>query len=271
MSSGAEGGLIWARPEPGVRRPRFSRDKIAAAALEIADSEGFEAVSMRRVAAALGAATMTLYNYVRTKDDLLALMHDAIMGEVIVPADELPSEWREAVAMTAGRVRASLLRHPWAVASLQEAQFGPNAMRRFEQFLAALSGTDLSLADMFDLLATVNAFVFGNALITVESRKRARLAEANPAAVQEMFAFAATLMESGEFPHMMRLLAGSQGQGADAGGDVGDGDGEAGEAPAGPPLDERGLDEQFERGLAAVLDGVALRFGLADGPEQEQR
>jgi AcrR family transcriptional regulator len=253
MSSGADGGLIWARPEPGARRPRFSRDKIAAAALEIADSEGFEAVSMRRIASALGAATMTLYNYVRTKDDLLALMHDAIMAEVLVPEDELPADWREAVATSARQVRASLMRHPWAVGSLQEAQFGPNAMRRFERFLAAVSGAGLSLADTFDLLSSVNAYVFGNALITVESQKRAQIAVADPAMVEEMFAFAKTLMETGQFPHTARLMAG-----------IG-----TGEEPTGPPMDEQGLEEQFERGLAAMIDGMARQFGLADDKRKQ--
>ena len=86
----ASRGPIWARPEPGARRPRYTRDEIAAAALAIADREGFDAVSMRRLARELGAGTMSLYHYVRTKDDLLALMDDALMGELLVPDGELP-------------------------------------------------------------------------------------------------------------------------------------------------------------------------------------
>ena len=62
---------IWARPQPGSRRPRYRRDQIAAEALEIADADGIDAVSMRRVAAELDAGTMTLYHYVRTKDELI--------------------------------------------------------------------------------------------------------------------------------------------------------------------------------------------------------
>lgn len=65
---------ISLRPEPGERKPRLTRDRIAEAALAIADRAGFEAVSMREVAGRLGAGTMTLYHYVRTKDDLVALM-----------------------------------------------------------------------------------------------------------------------------------------------------------------------------------------------------
>ena len=58
---------------------------------------------MRRVAEELGAGTMTLYHYVRTKDELLALMDDAIMGEMLIPADELPTDWRAAVTAIARR------------------------------------------------------------------------------------------------------------------------------------------------------------------------
>ena len=101
MSTGSgpgQGAPIWARPEPATRRPRFSREQIASAALAIADAEGLRAVSMRRVAADLGAGTMSLYRYISTKDDLIALMDDALMGAVLVPADELPADWRAALA-----------------------------------------------------------------------------------------------------------------------------------------------------------------------------
>src|SRR5664279_4969590 len=62
---------LWTRTEPASRRPRFTRDDIARTAIGIADAEGFDALSMRRLAAELNAGTMTLYHYVRTKDCLL--------------------------------------------------------------------------------------------------------------------------------------------------------------------------------------------------------
>jgi AcrR family transcriptional regulator len=263
MPKRPDGGLIWARPEPGVRKPRFSREKIAAAALEIADTEGIEAVSMRRVAGSLGAAAMALYNYVRTKDDLLALMHDAIMGEVLVPDEDLPQDWRAAVTVIARRVRDVLVRHPWAVA-MQEVQPGPNAMRRFEQFLGAVSDSGLDTAQKLDLLAVLNAYVFGNALITVESRMRAEYAAADPSAVEEIMGFAAELMQSGEFPNTAELLA--EGQGAQIG-DTGEGGASGGRGAASPPLEEDDVEQQFLRGLEAVLDGLVARFAAAPRPE----
>jgi AcrR family transcriptional regulator len=65
---------------------------------------------MRRVAAELGAGTMTLYHYVRTKDDLRALMDDAIMGELLIPTDELPAGWRAALTEIARRSHATFRR-----------------------------------------------------------------------------------------------------------------------------------------------------------------
>ena len=243
--------MIWTRAEPAVRRPRFSREQIAAAALRIADAEGFEAVTMRRLAADLEAGTMTLYNYVRTKDDLVALMHDAIMGEVLIPPGEMPAGWRPALAEIARHTRAALVRHPWSLASLQEAQFGPNAMRHFEQYLAAVAGTGLDAAAKFDLLAIVNAYVFGHATLTAESRTRAARARADPAEVAAMMEYGRAQLETGQFPHIAAML--------------GDPDAAAG-GSAGPPMDEQGQDDQFERGLQAVLDGVTLRTALPGQP-----
>ena len=70
--------------------------------------------------------------------------------------------------------------HPWSLASLNDAQFGPNAMRHFEQSLAAVAGTGLALPARFELIAAIDDYVSGNALHAVESLTRARAAEADP-------------------------------------------------------------------------------------------
>jgi AcrR family transcriptional regulator len=253
MATRQAGTPIWARPEPGSRRPRFTREQIAVTALGIADREGFEAVSMRRIAAELGAATMTLYHYVRTKDDLVALMDDALMAEALIPPGELPADWRDALAEIARRTRKVLVGHPWALFSLQQAQFGPNAMRHFEQSLAAVAGTGLSPAGQLDLLAVVDDYVFGNALHTNEARSRAAAAATDPAAASALMEFGLAQLGTGEFPHMQALVAS-----AEPGGSADD--------PPGPPMDEGSLADQFERGLQAVLDGAAARLSIPHRP-----
>jgi AcrR family transcriptional regulator len=144
------------RPSP------LSREKIAAAALAIADAEGFASVSMRRVAQEMGVGTMSLYYYVRTKADLVAAMDDALMGEVLMPS--LPRNWREALTVIAIRTRDVFLRHPWALSSMLSAPPGVNAMCHMEQCLQALARTTMTTREKLALLAIIDDFVFGYAL-----------------------------------------------------------------------------------------------------------
>lgn len=208
MASADESALIWTRPEPGTRRPKFSRDQIASTALAIADTEGFAAVSMRRVAADLGAGTMTLYYYVRTKDELVALMDDAIMSEVVIPEGEFPAHWYDALAAVATRTWDVLMRHPWALQSLQNAPAGPNAARHFEQSLAAIADTGLDGPTKFALLAWVDDYVHGNALRSAEIRGSGG-PEMDEQAIDEAIRYGQRLMATGHFPHTLALFDGA--------------------------------------------------------------
>lgn len=223
---------IWTRPEPGARKPRWSRDRIAQAAIRIADTEGFDAVSMRRVAAELGAGTMTLYHYVRTKADLVALMDDALIGELLVPEGELPTAWRPAIELIARRSRAAFSRHPWALVALLGALPGPNALRHADQSLAALRSAPLSDAARLELVGLVDDYVFGHVLRAQEASGSAEL----PAAVTEAVTdFTMGEIARGHLPELARLVT------------------------SGAELRERralGGEERFERGLGMLLDGA---------------
>jgi AcrR family transcriptional regulator len=227
---------IWDRPEPTARRPRFSRDQIAAAALAIADADGFEAVTMRRIAGALGAGTMSLYRYIETKDDLLSLIDDAILGEALAPG-ELPADWREAIALLARRSVRAYLNHPWAIQALQGragrgASAGPNGARHFEQSLAAVARSPLSPRARLDLLAIVDDYVYGHVL------RAAELAERADSGTDLAGAFEAIQgrLPAAELPQLAALAA----------------------DPAARPLADPGeLDARFERGLRLIIDGAA--------------
>ena len=238
---------IWTLPAPAGRKPRYTRGQIADAALRIADQEGFEAVTMKRIAAELGAGTMTLYYYVRNKTDVVALMHDAMLADALVPDHDLHGDWRTALTAVARRSRQVLMAHPWSLASLTEAQFGPNAMRHFEQSLAAVAGTGLPAAARFELIATVDDYVSGNAMHAVEALTRAKAAEADPAMVEAAISYGIAQIRSGDFPQLSAIYAEST---------------ESGE-PAGPAMTEDALTSQFERGLQAMLDGLAARMNIS--------
>lgn len=239
---------IWALPPPADRKPRYTREQIADAALRIAGQEGFGAVTMKRIAAELGAGTMTLYYYVRNKTDIVALMQDAILADVLIPDASLPAHWRDAIAAIARRTRQVLMAHPWSMTSLNDAQFGPNAMRHFEQSLAAVAGTGLPVPARFELLATVDGYVFGNALHAVESLARARAAAASPGLVAAAVAYGIAQLQTGNFPQLSAIYAEST-------------TAQATES-AGPPMTEAALNSQFERGLQALLDGLAARMNI---------
>jgi AcrR family transcriptional regulator len=249
MATGKDSRPIWAVPEPADRKPRYTREQIAAAALRIADTEGFDAVTMKRLAVELGAGTMTLYYYVRTKADIVALMQDAILAQILVPDDEFPAGWQAAITEVARRTRQVLLAHPWSLSSLNEAQLGPNAMRHFEQSLAATAGARLPATARLELIAAVDDYVAGNALHSVESLTRARLAEEDPDMVAAAIAYGLALTETEDFPQLRALyVAGASGQGAER---------------ATPPMTEDALARQFERGLKALLDGIAIHLNIA--------
>ncbi|MEY2402206.1 MAG: hypothetical protein QOJ08_2317 [Ilumatobacteraceae bacterium] len=156
---------VWTRTDRGSRKPRFNRDDIAAAAIRIADAEGFDAVSMRRLAAELDAGTMSLYHYVRTKDELLTLVVDALMGEVALPSGQrMPRDWRAAITLTAKRTRDALRRHPWILDITDDPNIGPNAIRHFDQSWQALASLEASFEDKLDLITVVDEYVFGYCL-----------------------------------------------------------------------------------------------------------
>lgn len=175
---------------------RLSRQRIAAAALAIADREGFEAVSMRRVAEDLKVGTMSLYYYVKTKDDLVAAMDDELMGEALLPS--LPKDWRRAMLEIARHTHAIFVRHPWAVVAMLTAAPGLNAMRHMEQCLEALAETSMTDKQKMALLATIDDFVFGHALCQASG----------DAEVDARFATAQ--LATGAFPRLAKMFGGGR-------------------------------------------------------------
>jgi AcrR family transcriptional regulator len=226
---------VWMRHEPGGRKPRFTRDEIAEAAIRIADEEGLDALSMRHLAAELGAGTMTLYHYVRTKDELMTLVTDAIMGEVVVPPDEsLPTEWREAVSVIARRSRDVMLRHPWILDIADDPPFGPNGVRHFDQTLEAVSSLDVDLAARLDIAAMVDEYVFGHCLF--DRNNDADDGELFP---PEMRDYVRSLLATGEYPQIQSLVD------------------ELGLEPTWEQIASHQRDpDRFERCLGRLLDGI---------------
>lgn len=231
-------GPIFARPAPGSRRPAYTREEIAQTAIAIADAEGFEAVSMRRIAGELGAGTMTLYHYVRNKDELITLMSDAVMAEVVVPEDQLADDWRTALTQIATRTRDAFSAHHWIFERMGDGRPGPSAMRHFEQSLRAVAPLGLGRNETFELISLIDDYVFGYSLREVQELEEHE--RGWPAGV---FDFFKREMATGRYP----LINDFFGEDIDSSFD------EVFEFLSQPG--------RFERGLNRLLDGIEAELG----------
>jgi AcrR family transcriptional regulator len=155
----------WQRlPDRSARRRRdpISRDAIVGAAIRLLDAEGLDALSMRRIADELGTGAASLYWHVGSKDGLLDLVFDRLIGELAIP-DPAPGQWREQLKDVARAQREVSLRHPYVVRiSIGRIPMGPNALRYSERVLAILRAGGLpprlAVQGSHLLIATVNGF-----------------------------------------------------------------------------------------------------------------
>ncbi|MFD9334871.1 TetR/AcrR family transcriptional regulator [Streptomyces sp. NPDC060028] len=204
-----EPAVIWARPQRAGRgpRPAHSRDSIAAEAVRIADAEGIEAVSMRRVAAGIGAGTMSLYNYVPRKEDLYELMVDAVSAEYELTPPT--GDWRADLLALARQTRQLMQRHPWLPRLLSPVHgFSPNALRYLEHSLACLAPLEASDGEKLELIAAINGTVatyVAGELALAERSRQLPWSEAEEQGVRA--AWLGSRLATGEYPHLAAALA----------------------------------------------------------------
>jgi AcrR family transcriptional regulator len=201
---------IWDLPERGARgpKPRHDRAAIAAAAVGIADTEGLDALTMRRVASALGIATMSLYNYVPAKEHLVQLMIDQLWGEYAYrPAP--PAAKRPAIAALARQARDIARRHPWLPVLLHHpGPPGPNGLRYLDYFLGLLAESGLDTGAKMEVIALITGFAitYGGmqAVLATERAGTGTSAQEQADAQVRTFARAAG---SGLYPNLAAALA----------------------------------------------------------------
>ncbi|MGW1551444.1 TetR/AcrR family transcriptional regulator [Streptomyces sp. NPDC002346] len=232
--------IIWLRRERGARgpAPTYSRERIAEVAIALADGEGIEAVTMRRIAKELGTGAMTLYRYLPNKEDLYAVVIDQALG---FEAQEPTGDARADLATFARRYRETLRRHPWlAHAMAGRPIMGPNMLRANERDLALVDGRGLSIDDMVHVVNLIRHWVTGASQAETAEREAAlRSGEDRTAWQKRMGPYMTELLATGRFPYLERLVHKAR---------------------------HGGHDEQFEAGLAILLDGVEARFPALSGP-----
>jgi AcrR family transcriptional regulator len=202
MESTAGQEPIWLRPERAAsgRPARRSRSEIAAAAVVIADREGQDAVSMRRVAAELGTGAASLYRYVDTREDLLDLMSDAVGAEYDLAGTT--GDWLADLVAVGAQTRAIMLRHPWLAGLLPvRSPLGPHGLDLLEHVLTVLARHPAATS------AKIEAF----AMMTAMAALLVQAETAGDSAVQQRnAAFLRHAITSGERPELARLLAGAE-------------------------------------------------------------
>jgi AcrR family transcriptional regulator len=163
--------LLWRlelSPKRGPK-PSLSLDDIVTTAIEIADEEGVEAVSMRGIAERLGVGAMTLYTYVPAKTDLLDLMYDRVVGEREVSFPE-GSGVRERLEIMARGQWDLHQRHHWiSQMPWTRVPLGPNILDAYEQAVSAVSGTGLSGKEITEVLTLLSSYVHGAARLAVDA------------------------------------------------------------------------------------------------------
>ncbi|MDT9697061.1 TetR/AcrR family transcriptional regulator [Streptomyces sp. P17] len=226
--------LLWdtgRRPSRGPK-PTLTIDQIVEAAVRVADGEGLEAVSMRRVAAELGTGTMSLYRYVPGKGELLDLMLDRVQRPSEDPADLGDGTWRSALEAL-GRATLDLYRrHPWLLQVNQSRPLlGPSALDGMEKILARLKPMGLSDPETVSAIIMIDGYVVGAArtqLYQREAERRTGLTDAE--FWQAQTPMLEKVLTSGRYPLLSSLA----------------------EDTWGPDFDH------FEFGLQRILDGLEV-------------
>lgn len=204
---------------------RLNRDQVLRAAVTLADQNGIESLTMRKLGVELGVEAMSLYNHVANKTDLLDGMIDCVFAEVELP--ESP-DWRTAARERAISVRAALSRHRWATALMESRSApGPATLRHHDAMLGMLRGAGFSIEMAAHAYSVMDSYIYGFALQET-SMPFDSPESASKTAQAIMARFAA-----GEYPHLSELAV---------------------EKVLKPGYD---YGAEFEYGLDLILDGLA--------------
>ncbi len=222
--------LAWGLRDRSSRGPKrgLTLEQIVAAAIKIALVDGLGALSMSRVAAELGASTMSLYRYVSAKDELLTLMVDTGLGK---PPPAAPGEdWRAGLTRWALGIRRSYRRQPWALrVPISAPPIGPNNVAWLENALQGLAGSPLSESQKLSTVLLISGFVRNEATLTADIAAASGGAPVMPGYGSLLL----RLTTAEDFPALHRAIA------------------------SGALDDDDDLDTEFHFGLERILDGIA--------------
>jgi AcrR family transcriptional regulator len=227
---------VWGLRERPIKGPKpgLSLEQIVDAGIAVANTDGLGAVSMNRVAARLGTGAMSLYRYVRAKDELLTLMVDAAFGAM--PPVAVGAHWRKGLEQCAWFYHHALHQHPWTLrVPISGPPLTPNALTWLENGLRSLQDTGLAEHEKMSALLLVSSFVRSEATLMLDIVTAAADAGAAPDSIMPSYGrIVASLAPPERFPALHTVIA------------------------AGVFDRDDGPDDEFIFGLSRVLDGIEV-------------
>jgi AcrR family transcriptional regulator len=146
-----------------TRRAPLTRERVLRAAVDLADRNGIETLTMRRLGQELGVEAMSLYNHVANKDDILDGIVDLVFGEIAVPSDLV--DWKTAMRQRAISARVVLMRHPWAT-SLMQSRTNPGraTLHHHDSVVGSLRKAGFSIDMAAHAFSVMDGYIYGFAL-----------------------------------------------------------------------------------------------------------
>lgn len=143
-----------------ARRAPLSPEKVLRAALRMADKDGIESLSMRKLAQSLKVEAMSLYNHVANKEDILDGLVELVASEIDVPS--IGGDWRAAMRQRAMSAHAVLMRHPWAtMLFVSRVNIGPNMLRYVDATIGCLREAGFSYPMADHAWNALDAYIYG--------------------------------------------------------------------------------------------------------------
>jgi AcrR family transcriptional regulator len=224
-------------PETVPRRGTgLDRTAIVRAAIAIADADGMEAVTMRRVAERLNTGPMSLYRYVPDKDALVSMMVDEVIGESGARgSDELPAHWRDALRLVAESIWDVCQAHPWyPEAIMVRPPLTPNGAAGLDLCLSIFDGYDLDIGTKMLFVGMIQYSVVGAALLSAgEGRTRDQMDLTEQEVMEQGAPFIKAMFESGRYPRVVEFITQAE------------------------HISEK---EEIMRNVDLILDGIATRL-----------
>jgi AcrR family transcriptional regulator len=205
--------VMWGvTPETVPRRGTgLDRTTIVQAAIAIADTDGMDAVTMRRVAERLNTGPMSLYRYVPDKDALVSMMVDQVIGDTGSGPrrrEELPTGWRDALRAVAAEIWEVCQAHPWyPEAIMVRPPITPNGAAGLDLCLSIFDDYDLDIGTKMLFVGMIQYSVIGAALMAAsEGRTRDRLDMTDQEVMDESLPFMKAMMDSGRYPRVVEFI-----------------------------------------------------------------